>query len=178
MANRGSIEYGGGSREVDFMRDDRVRGEREWLAGEGETRGEWGGGWYEESGGPWTRGYAGGSSGGRRAGFAGRGPKGYQRSDERIREDVCERLSEEGEVDASDIEVVVTASEVTLDGQVDSKEARRLAEELVEDTPGVRHVNNNLRVKKGFFAKLFGGGDDEESDSERIQDKYRGDTRI
>lgn len=28
-------------------------------------------------------------------GFAGRGPKGYQRSDDRIREDVCERLAED-----------------------------------------------------------------------------------
>jgi hypothetical protein len=28
-------------------------------------------------------------------GFAGRGPKGYQRSDERIREDICERLADD-----------------------------------------------------------------------------------
>jgi hypothetical protein len=178
MANRGSIEYGGGSREVDSMRDDRARGEREWLGAEGGTRGEWGGGWYEESTGPWRRAYAGGFSVPRRGGFAGRGPKGYQRSDERIREDVCERLSEEGEVDASDIEVTVAGAEVTLDGEVDGKEEGRLAEELAEGTPGVRHVNNNLRVKKGFFARLFGVGDEEETDRARIEDPYRRDTRL
>src|SRR5437762_1916123 len=39
--------------------------------------------------------------------YAGRGPRGYQRSDERIREDVCERMSDCGELDATDIEVRV-----------------------------------------------------------------------
>lgn len=38
---------------------------------------------------------------------AGRGPKGYQRSDERIREDVCDRLTEHPAIDASEIEVEV-----------------------------------------------------------------------
>lgn len=90
--------------------------------------------------------------------FAGRGPKGYQRSDERIREDICERLEQHGDVDASDIEVRVENGEVTLDGKVDSRDEKRLAEDLVEFTPGVRHVNNQLRVEKGFFARIFGEG--------------------
>ena len=81
-------------------------------------------------------------------------------------------------MDASDIEVTVTGAEVTLDGEVDGKEERRLAEELAEATPGVRHVNNNLRVKKGFFARLFGIGRDEETESARIEDVYRRDTRL
>ena len=37
----------------------------------------------------------------------GRGPKGYTRSDERIREDVNDRLSDDPFVDASEIEVMV-----------------------------------------------------------------------
>jgi BON domain len=49
-------------------------------------------------------------------GFAGRGPKGYQRADDRIREDVCERLAEDPDIDASDMEVTVKDGEVTLSG--------------------------------------------------------------
>lgn len=42
----------------------------------------------------------------------GKGPKGYQRSDERIKEDVCDRLSDDDYLDASDIDVQVTGHEV------------------------------------------------------------------
>src|SRR5256885_12501149 len=37
----------------------------------------------------------------------GRGPKGYRRSDERIREEVMERLTFSPDIDASDVEVEV-----------------------------------------------------------------------
>src|SRR5687768_5171077 len=37
--------------------------------------------------------------------YAGRGPKGYQRSDERIKEEVCDRLTADPDVDALEIEV-------------------------------------------------------------------------
>ena len=40
-----------------------------------------------------------------RAAYAGRGPKGYRRSDERIREEISDRLTEHDELDASEIEV-------------------------------------------------------------------------
>ena len=49
---------------------------------------------------------------------AGRGPKGYQRSDERVREIVSEALARDGELDASEIEVSVERGEVTLNGTV------------------------------------------------------------
>jgi osmotically-inducible protein OsmY len=77
----------------------------------------------------------------------GRGPKGYTRSDERIREDVNDRLTDDGLLDASDIEVQVASSEVTLTGQVKSREEKRRAEDIVEAVSGVRHVQNNLRVQ-------------------------------
>src|SRR5690242_6287624 len=38
---------------------------------------------------------------------AGRGPKAYQRTDQSIYDEVCERLSEHGDIDASEIEVRV-----------------------------------------------------------------------
>src|SRR5215212_6730036 len=76
----------------------------------------------------------------------GRGPKGYTRSDERIREDLCDRLTDDPRVDASEIEVTVTNREVTLSGTVDSREAKRRAEDIAESVGGVTHVQNNLRV--------------------------------
>ncbi len=78
--------------------------------------------------------------------FSGMGPRGYRRSDERIREDVCECLTDDDHIDASDIEVTVTDREVTLTGTVGSRMEKRHAEDLVERLPGVRDVINSLRV--------------------------------
>lgn len=78
----------------------------------------------------------------------GRGPRNYQRSDERISEDVCDRLSDEHNLDASEIDVSVSDGEVTLSGEVESKQAKRLAEDCADSCSGVQHVQNNLRVKK------------------------------
>lgn len=79
--------------------------------------------------------------------FRGRGPRGYKRSDERIREDVCERLTDDDYLDASDIEVTVKDGEVTLSGFVSSREDKRWAETLVERVSGVKEVQNSLRVQ-------------------------------
>jgi osmotically-inducible protein OsmY len=78
----------------------------------------------------------------------GRGPKGYTRSDERIHEDVNDRLSDDPYVDASEIEVSVSSCEVTLSGTVDSRDAKRRAEDIAEQVSGVQHVQNNLRVQQ------------------------------
>jgi hypothetical protein len=79
-------------------------------------------------------------------GHMGRGPKGYQRADNRIREDICDRLTDDPRIDASEIEVTVNNCEVTLSGVVHDREDKRNAEDLVESIPGVRDVHNNLRV--------------------------------
>lgn len=79
--------------------------------------------------------------------FQGKGPKGYRRSDERIKEDVNDRLSE-GYLDASEIEVSVKDSEVTLNGTVNSRTDKRRAEYIVEDVMGVTNVENRLRVQQ------------------------------
>lgn len=77
----------------------------------------------------------------------GRGPKSYTRSDDRIREDINDRLTDDSYVDATGIDVVVSGSEVTLSGMVDSRDQRRRAEDIAERISGVRHVQNNLRVR-------------------------------
>jgi len=78
----------------------------------------------------------------------GRGPKGYRRSDERIKEDVNDRLSDDYYLDASDVEVMVENSEVTLTGTVRNRSDKRRAEDLAESVSGVSNVENRLRVKQ------------------------------
>lgn len=80
----------------------------------------------------------------------GRGPKSYQRSDERIREDINDRLTDDAFIDASEIDVTVKDREVTLSGIVSSRQAKRRAEDLAEAVSGVNHVQNNLRVSLGM----------------------------
>lgn len=77
----------------------------------------------------------------------GKGPAGYTRSKERILEDANERLMDDSLLDASKITVSCKDNEITLDGTVDSRSAKRRAEDIVEDVSGVKHVQNNLRVE-------------------------------
>ena len=79
--------------------------------------------------------------------YSGRGPRGYQRGDERIREDICERLTEDPRIDASDVEVHVANAEVTLAGSVRTRDEKHFTENVVERIMGVREVNNNLKVR-------------------------------
>lgn len=83
-----------------------------------------------------------------RPSYRGRGPKNYQRSDERIREDVCERLMVDDDVDASEIEVEVQGGVVTLNGTVHDRHAKRLAEDIADAVRGVKDVQNNIRVTR------------------------------
>lgn len=80
--------------------------------------------------------------------FSGRGPKGFKRSDERIKEEVCEMLTRDHFINAEDIEVEVTDGEVTLSGSVSERRMKHLAEDCVERALGVKDVINNIRVKR------------------------------
>ena len=86
----------------------------------------------------------------------GRGPRGYKRSDERILEDVNDRLTDDPHLDASEIEVSVSDREVTLTGTVHSRFEKRHAEDLAESVSGVTHVQNNLRVQQYADAGMGG----------------------
>ena len=90
-----------------------------------------------------------------RAELRGRGPKNYRRSDERIKEDVNDRLSD-GYLDASDIEVAVSNSEVTLTGSVYSRSDKRRAEDIAESVSGVTNVENRLRVTRSALDRNTG----------------------
>jgi osmotically-inducible protein OsmY len=84
----------------------------------------------------------------------GKGPKGYVRRDERILEDVNDRLMQDPYLDASEIEVMVAQAEVTLTGTVESRQDKRRAEDLADSVSGVAHVQNNIRVKTGTIANI------------------------
>jgi osmotically-inducible protein OsmY len=85
-----------------------------------------------------------------RQSFRGRGPRNYSRSDDRIKEDINDRLTDHHYIDASDIDVEVNGGEVILTGTVDSRYAKRMAEDIAEDVSGVHNVENRIRVNKDW----------------------------
>ncbi|HKQ61933.1 MAG TPA: BON domain-containing protein [Candidatus Polarisedimenticolaceae bacterium] len=153
-------EERGGDRHGDEPRDEETgpgyRG-TSWSSEYGSGHGSRG---YQGSWGP--EGYQGGMGGQRRGGesyasglggrrctqgpYQGVGPRNYQRSDERIREEVSDRLMEHGELDASNLEVDVKNGEVMLKGTVSRRPMKRLAEDLAENVSGVKEIVNQLRV--------------------------------
>ena len=135
----GSSSFGRGSREDDDERGffERAGDEvRSWFGDDANRRRD-----------PDT---------GQREHHRGRGPKGYQRSDERILEDVNDRLTDDPHIDASEIDVSVSNREVTLNGTVNSRFEKRHAEDLAESVSGVGHVQNNLRVQQYADAGMGG----------------------
>lgn len=90
----------------------------------------------------------------RAGGHAGKGPRDYVRADSRIYEDVCERLSDDDSLDASDISVRVSGGEVFLEGNVPDRYSKRCAERLAFEVRGVVDVHNALRAQKGLLRDL------------------------
>ena len=75
-----------------------------------------------------------------------RGPKGYRRSDERVADDICERLSVSPEIDSSEVTLHVHDGEVTLEGTVPQRYMKHAIEDMAVDCPGVKDVHNRIRV--------------------------------
>ena len=100
--------------------------------------------------------------GGQPTSHTGKGPRGYKRSDERIREDVCERLTEHHEVDAREVDVDVKNGEVTLTGTTSDRRQKLIAEQIVESVSGVIDVHNQIRIRRegdvDTNAQNVGGG--------------------
>lgn len=76
------------------------------------------------------------------------GPKGYQRSDERLREDISERLMEARYIDSSDVSVEVSGAKVVLEGTVPERRMKHAIEDLVDACPGVQDIENRIRVRR------------------------------
>jgi hypothetical protein len=76
------------------------------------------------------------------------GPKGYQRSDERLREDISERLMEARYIDSSDVTVEVSGAKVVLEGTVPERRMKHAIEDLVDACPGVQDIENRIRIRR------------------------------
>ena len=76
------------------------------------------------------------------------GPKGYQRSDERLREDISERLMQARYLDSSEVTVEVSGAKVVLDGTVPERRMKHAIEDLVDACPGVQDIDNRIRVTR------------------------------
>lgn len=85
--------------------------------------------------------------GGEVASHRGRGPRGWTRSDLRIEEDIHQVLTDDPELDASDISLSVQDGIATLQGDVEHRWQKRHAEALVASCRGVRDVHNCLRSR-------------------------------
>lgn len=79
----------------------------------------------------------------------GRGPKGYRRSDDSIKEDICERLTQDPVIDASDVEVQVQDGEVTLTGTVAGRIEKSRADDIIAEIRGVKNIENLITVQGG-----------------------------
>jgi uncharacterized protein (TIGR02284 family) len=88
-----------------------------------------------------------------------RGPKGYKRSDERIREDVCERLMM-SDVDTSEVSVDVRDGTVILEGYVTERRMKYAIEDIAEQALGVADVENNVRVSRQTALTSWTGRDE------------------
>ena len=76
----------------------------------------------------------------------GRAPRGYVRSDERIKEDLCDRLMHSW-IDAEDVDIQVRSGEVTLAGTVEDRASKRAIEDFADEILGVKDVHNQIRVR-------------------------------
>lgn len=82
----------------------------------------------------------------------GKGPKGYVRTDERIHEEICEYLSDDPRIDASEISVEVRGGVVTLEGSVRDRGQKHRTEDIAVGVSGVKDVHNGLRVASASSA--------------------------
>src|SRR3954469_21850810 len=160
MANRFRSYPAGAHEESDFsfgseyVRDERAyrpsrlsqqSGSRPWTGvGESSYSGDHGGRAYSSSDYSESPSYTDESG----QSFAGIGPQNYRRPDERILEEIHEHLTDDHDVDATDISVECRDGEVVLTGNVADRESKRRAEDIAASCFGVRDVQNRLRVQR------------------------------
>jgi hypothetical protein len=85
------------------------------------------------------------------------GPKGYQRSDERLREDISEQLMQSHYLDSSDVTIQVFGAKVILEGTVPNRYMKHEIEDLADAAPGVQDVENRIRVSNAWSGANLSG---------------------
>ena len=100
-----------------------------------------------------------------------RGPKNYTRSDDRIREDLCDRLAERHDIDVGEVMVRVQNGEVTIEGTAIDRRHKYVIEQIADAVPGVKDVSNQIRLKRADggteIARQNGGRDKSENQQPR-----------
>ena len=86
-----------------------------------------------------------------------RGPKGYTRSDERIREDICERLMHSAHIDSNEVTIDVSGGKVVIEGTVPDRRMKHAIEDIADATAGVNDVDNRVRLQQGGSQSEFSG---------------------
>lgn len=77
-----------------------------------------------------------------------RGPEGWQRSDARLHDAVCERLARSRELDTADVSVEVRSGHVTLQGTVADRRMKHAIEDRVGSVIGVGDIDNRIKVMR------------------------------
>ncbi|WP_437719596.1 BON domain-containing protein [Sorangium sp. So ce448] len=65
-----------------------------------------------------------------------------------MREDICDQISDQPDLDASDVEVKVQSGEVILSGTVRERRFKHQLEALAERISGVVDVRNEIRLHR------------------------------
>lgn len=79
--------------------------------------------------------------------YSGIGPANYQASGDPVADEINSRLTQHGQIDASDIMIVVDSDHVLLQGTVADEETKQLVEQATQGLLGVSSVDNQLSVK-------------------------------
>lgn len=97
-------------------------------------------------------------------------PKGYTRSDERIKDDVCGHLYHANDIDLSEVTIESKNGTVILEGTVPERRMKHRIEDIAEQCIGVNDVENRIRVNRDsgtFQAQGSGGAEDRDNGSAR-----------
>jgi hypothetical protein len=89
----------------------------------------------------------------------GRIPRSYSRSDERVREDICERIAADPRIDATDVSVHVRERRVVLEGSVPERRMKYVIEDVAAECLRANDVDNHITVAKGEQSGTSDGGD-------------------
>lgn len=75
-----------------------------------------------------------------------RGPQGYRRSDERIREVLTDLITDDRMIDSRDLSIRVADGEVMIHGYVPDRTTEQRIYRIIEAVPGVKKVRNELKL--------------------------------
>jgi len=116
-----------------------------------------------------------------RGSHRGRGPRSEVRPDASIADDIYQRLTDDEQLDASEILLTVEDGFVTLTGEVPDKAMKRRAEDIAALARGVRDIRNCIRYDDGSASfgpsgRAVRSGNDQLgsgfSSSERTQEQW------